>query len=449
METLKIPHSEESEKAVIGSVLYDDSMLARIPDLIPDHFFSSENKSIWRAIKEIEQAGKKVEEITVGEKLEEYGILGECGSYATLLEMSEKAPVTFNIEEWANIIIEHSVMRALINYGSELSRKCRDPQLSVSGALVEAETKLREIIDNKIESPWVHIKDAIETNIKELEQLSANKIETVGLQTGIWAIDRILSGLIPGNLYIIGARPSMGKTALALTMATHIASRTKDAIPFVYREGTAPKVSKRSLAAYGRVNTHFLTTGQTADQEQWDRLARAADVLSSSNMLINDKTKNIDHAVSQIKCLNKRQKVCLTTFDYMQLMEGKPTKVREQEISYISRSLKTLAVDLNIPVIALSQLNRALENRSDRRPQLSDLRESGSIEQDADVIMFIYRDDVYKMKEEKNYTPTNIAEIDIAKHRDGPTGLVELYFEGKHTRFTSIETHVKQRSYTD
>lgn len=437
---LTIPHDFEAEQAVLGAIILNNQTINEVAGfLAPNSFHAENHKHIYRAILELVEANQPIDEIILGDQLKVFGKLEEIGGYAYLAELVDCVPSSGNIVYYARIIQEHALLRDLITTTTDISRKSRDPQQSITELLAEAENKITEIATRSTEKGYSHIKDILLTNFDKLEEISKHKSEVTGLPTGFMDLDRITSGLQPSDLIIIAARPSMGKTALALNIATYVATRsdTKGAVLIFSLEMSKEQLAMRMLTAESRIDGKKMRSGNL-EQDDWDKLAQATDRLSVAPIYIND-TSNLTpyEVVTVSKQLNKEFEhgVALVVVDYLQLMQAnKKTNSREQEIAEISRSLKGIAKDLEIPVIALSQLNRALETRSDKRPQLSDLRESGSIEQDADIILFIYRDEVYNEETEKK----GMAEIIIAKHRNGPTGMIELVFAGKYTKFASL-----------
>ncbi len=437
---LTIPHDFEAEQAVLGAIIFNNHTMTDIAGILtPNSFHEESHRHIFRAMLELVDANQPIDEIILGDQLKEFGKLEDIGGYAYLAELVDCVPSSGNIVYYAKIIQEHALLRDLITTTSDINRKSRDPQQSISELLAEAENKITEIATRTSEKNYSHIKDILLTNFDKLEEISKTKSEITGLPTGFMDLDRITSGLQASDLIILAARPSMGKTALALNIASYVAIRNESqgAVLMFSLEMSKEQLTMRMLTSESRIDSHKMRTGNL-EQEDWDKLAKATDRLSVAPMYINDTSNITPYEVATIcKQLDKELEhgVSLIILDYLQLMQGnRKTNSREQEIAEISRALKGLAKDLNVPVIALSQLNRALENRSDKRPQLSDLRESGSIEQDADIIFFIYRDEVYNEDSEKK----GIAEIIIAKHRNGPTGMIELVFTGKHTKFANI-----------
>lgn len=444
-----IPNDFEAEQAVLGSIIFDNETMNEVSSiLIPSSFYAPAHQYIFRAMLELSDLKQPIDEVLLGDQLKSLNQLEEVGSYSYLAALQNCVPSSGNIVYYAKIIREHAQLRNLISVASDIARKSRDPEKDVNQLLIEAETKIREIAEQNIDQGFVHIKDVLVENFNELEELSKGKEHVIGIKTGFIELDIMTSGLLPADLIIVAARPGMGKTAFALNISSYAATMDfkPGAVAVVSREMQNVKLSKRMLAAKGGINTHFLKTGKTKIDDDWDKLTDAVDKLSGANIFFNEKAKQIDSIINQIKSLNKRIKdgVKLVIIDYLQIVRETIGRNREQEISSISGKLKDLAKDLNIPVIALSQLNRSLESRTDKRPELSDLRESGSLEQDADIIMFIYRDDYYNPESQKR----GIAEIIIKKHRDGPTGTIELVWQKQYTRFCN-PPELENQSYNN
>jgi replicative DNA helicase len=437
---LTMPHNFEAEQAVLGAIILNNALLNELDSILTPNSFHAENhRHIFRAMLEISEKKEPIDEIILGEQLQEYGKLEDVGSYSYLAELVECVPTSGNMVYYAKIIKEDSILRDLITTTSDVSRKARDPQQNTKDLINEAIEKITsfQVEDSKAE----HIKDILMRNFDKLEEISKSKSIITGIPTGYSDVDKMLHGLQPTDLIIIAARPSMGKTALGLNIASYVATRTdtRGAVLFFSMEMSKEQIGMRLLISESMIENNKFHSGNLV-QDDWDKLAMATDRISVAPLIIDDRSNlSPQEVVSTIKYYDKTLEngVSLVVLDYLQLMHGSYRDSREQQIASITRALKGTAKEMNIPVIALSQLNRALENRGNKRPQLSDLRESGSIEQDADVIIFIYREDVYKIKEDVNYKPTGKAEIIIEKHRNGPTGTVELIFAGKYTKFAS------------
>lgn len=448
-QILVVPQDLEAEQAVLGSIIIDNNLMIKVVELLkPKSFSSEQNQNVFKAMLELAESSEPIDEILIGDRLKEKGKLEEVGGYPYLAELIDCAPSSGNIVYYARIIQEHALLRDLIETANQISIKSKNPKQNVSELLNEAENKIKKIASSRRGSDVVHIKDVLNETYAEIEELSKNPSDIVGLKTGFHKLDKLTCGLCPGDYILVAARPSMGKTSFALNIAQHVALNDKKpgAVYISTLETKNKKLAKRMLSSSGNISSYFLKTGNLvkSQQDSWDRLAYTTGKLSQTEIYFNDRSKNIDDIMNSARSthikLNGGLKLFIT--DYIQIVhgsEGGSNKNREREIAEISSKLNDLSNDLNIPVIALSQLNRALENRPDKHPQTSDLRDSGSLEQDADIIIFIYRDDVYQMKIKKNYQPTNIAEIIVEKNRDGPRGIIELSFDGKYTKFSNIE----------
>jgi replicative DNA helicase len=390
---------------------------------------------------ELADLNQPIDEVLLGDQLKSIHQLEGVGGYAYLAELIDCVPSSGNVIYYAKIIQEHALLRDLIETTTDIGRKSRDPEQSITQLLSEAESKISEIATRSTDKKYKHIKEILASSFKRLEKITKNKDEVTGIPTGFVDLDRLTSGLQQSDLIIIAARPSMGKTALALNMATYIATRSeeKGAVLIFSMEMSKEQLAVRMLSSESKVDSKRLRSGNL-EREDWDKLAAATNKLSAVPIYVNDATNTTSYELVTIcKQLHKEFEhgVAVLVVDYLQLMRGnRPNQPREQEIAEISRSLKGVAKELDIPVIALSQLNRALESRSDKRPQLADLRESGAIEQDADIILFIYRDEIYH----EDSPDKGIAEIIISKHRNGPTGVIRLAFVGKYTKFANLST---------
>lgn len=434
---LSTPHNIEAERAILGRIITDPKDLIKVISILaPNTFFKESHRFIYSSILTLFNSKIDIDEIAIGDELKAIGKLEEIGGYGYLAELSSCSPSSGKIEYWAEIIKDELMLRDLISLASIISIKARDPKQGVIQLLAEAETKIKEIASRR-QSNVKLLSDVLVDFFNDFEELSKNTSLEVGITLGFTDIDKLLCGLMPGDLMVIGARPGMGKSALALNMLINVALKYGEPCLIFSREMQKVKLAKRILSSEGRINQYFLKTAKSGTSEDWDKLARVTDKLQKTTVYLDDKTKQIDEMVYKCHALNSQHKngLKLIVFDYIQKIHGLNQKVREQEIADISAKLKDLAMDLNIPVIGLAQLNRDLEKRNDKRPQLSDLRESGSIEADADIIGFIYRDEYYNPD---TSAKPGIAEIDFPKVRDGATGMVELIFDGKHTRFSSI-----------
>lgn len=445
MEVKIIPHDFEAEQAILGSVMVKPSIFNIISKhCSPNTFHSEPHRHIFRAICEVIESFSidAINEITVGDQLKKFGKIDEIGGYGYLGELTENIPSAGNPEYWAVIIKNHALMRDMISLSNDISRKCRDPQQSVMDLLQEAIDGFNSISGRTNTTSSQHIKEVLKESFIKLEEISGSDKTFLGSRTGFIDLDRIISGLIPKDLIILAARPGMGKTALALNISTYAArsGTLKGNVLFFSREMANTQLGNRTLSAGAKIDSRKIKTGEL-DQEQWDKMAMATDRLCTSNLYLNDKIKDINDVIHEVNRLDQELEggIGLVVVDYLQKFKSRGKKTKFEEVSDISGKLKDLALDNDIPVIALCQLNRAVENRSEKIPQLSDLRDSGEIEQDADIILFIYRDEVYNEDSDRKGT----ADLIIAKHRNGPLGVVTLLFHGKHTSFYNISDRPK------
>ena len=444
--TQGIPHDLEAEQAVLGSIIYRNDLMSEVAAFLTfTSFYSRGHQHIFEAMLELDDENQPIDEVLIGDKLKSKGELEGSGGYAYLAELVDCVPSSGNVSYYAKIVQEHSLLRELIHTTSEIAKKSRDPDKNIGELIGEAEAKIAEISTRSTQKSYAHIQSILATSFEQLEKNSKTSSDVTGLPTGFTDLDKITSGLQKSDLIILAARPSMGKTALALNLAKYVATKSdnKGAVLVFSLEMSKEQLATRMLSSEAKVDSNKLRTGNL-EAEDWDKLAMATDVLSGCPVYINDTPGLTPHELSSIsKQLHKETEhgVSLIVVDYLQLMRSsRPNVPREQEISEISRTMKGLAKELNIPVVALSQLNRSLESRSDKRPQLSDLRESGAIEQDADIILFIYRDEVYN----EDSPDKGIAELLISKHRNGATGTVRLVFLGKYVSFGNI-AHQKEQ----
>ena len=437
MELQKIPpHDEEAEQAVIGSMLTDrDAVISAIEVLKPDDFYREDNKTIYQAIMNIYSKGEPIDIITTKEELTSLGKLEAVGGLEYLALLPEKVPTTANVEKYVKIVEEKSLLRNLIKMANELIEIGYSQNEEIEGIMDNAQKKIFDIMQRKAQKGYTSIKDILVDSFSELQELYNNKQHITGVASGFIDLDNKTAGLHKSELILIAARPAMGKTAFALNIATNAAVQNSTPVVVFSLEMSKEQCANRILCAQAMVDSSKVGKGDISDEE-WSKLAVASGELSESAGIFIDDTPGITVAEIRAKCskLKMEKNIGLIVIDYLQLIQGSgKASSREQEIAEISRSLKILAKEIDVPVIALSQLSRAPEARVDHRPMLQDLRESGSIEQDADVVMFIYRDDYYNPPSEQ----TNIAEIIIAKNRSGPVGTTELLWMPSYTKFAN------------
>lgn len=441
MELGKIPPNDvESEQAVIGSMLTDkEAVSAAIEVLKPEDFYREDNRTIFEAILNLYGRSEPIDIITLKSELSSMGKFEAVGGLEYIAELPDKVPTTANVEQYIKIVEEKSVLRNLIKTANEIITLGYDQTQEVDGIIDGAEKKIFEVMQKKNQKGYIPIKDILVETFTELEQLYNQKQRITGIPTGFSDLDFRTSGLHNSDLILVAARPAMGKSAFALNIATNAAVRAKVPVAIFSLEMSKEQMTSRILCSEAMVDSNKVRTGKI-DDEEWSKLAAASGELSEANIYIDD-TPGISIMEIRAKCRKMKieKNIGLVVIDYLQLVQGSGKRggSREQEIAEISRSLKILAKEINVPVIALSQLSRAPEQRPDHRPMLSDLRESGSIEQDADIVMFLYRDDYYNEDSEKK----NIAEVILAKHRAGSTGTVELLWLGNYTKFANIDKY--------
>ena len=438
MELAKIPpHDIDAEQAVLGSMLTDkEAVNAAIESLKEDAFYRDDNRIIFQAIVNLYSKSEPIDIITLKDELESMDKFEQVGGYEYLASLPDKVPTTANVQKYIKIVEEKSILRNLIKTANEIIELGYDPTEDVEDIMYGAEKKIFDIMQSKNQKGYTPIKDVLVESFTKLEELYNRKQHITGVPTGFAELDYKTAGLHGSELILVAARPAMGKTAFALNLATNAALRGNAPVAIFSLEMSKDQLVNRILCSEAMVDSNKVRTGKL-DEDDWVKLAGAIGPLSEAEMYIDD-TPGISVMEIRTKCrkLKMEKNIGLVVIDYLQLVQGnKRTASREQEISEISRSLKILAKEINVPVIALSQLSRAVEQRPDHRPMLSDLRESGAIEQDADIVMFLYRDDYYNKESEKK----DIAEVIIAKQRGGQTGTVELLWMGNYTKFVNLE----------
>ena len=440
MDIGKIPPNDiEAEQAVLGSMLTDkDAVIAAIEVLKPEDFYREDNKTIYTAVLSLYNRAEPVDIITLKSELSSMGKFDSVGGLEYLAELPEKVPTTANVDKYIKIVEEKAVLRNLIKTANEIITLGYDPTEEVEDIMDNAEKKIFDIMQSKNQKGYTPIKDILIETFAQLEQLYNQKKHITGVPTGFADLDYKTAGFHGSDLVLVAARPAMGKSAFALNIATNAAIRAKVPVAIFSLEMSKEQMVNRILCSEAMVDSNKVRTGKL-DEQDWAKLASALGPLSEADIFIDD-TPGISVMEIRAKCrkLKLEKGLGMVVIDYLQLITASTNRrggSREQEIAEISRSLKILAKELDIPVIALSQLSRAPEQRPDHRPMLSDLRESGSIEQDADKVIFLYRDDYYNEDSEKK----NIAEVIMAKHRAGSTGTIELLWLGNYTKFVNID----------
>ncbi len=437
MELGKVPpHDDEAEQAVIGSMMTDkDAVISAIEVLKPEDFYREDNKTIYNAIMNLYAKAEPIDIITLKDELTSLGKLEPVGGLEYLATLPDKVPTTANVDKYIKIVEEKSILRSLIKTANELIEIGYDQNEEVEILMDNAEKKIFDLMQRKSQKGYSSIRDILVDSFTELEQLYNQKQHITGVASGFIDLDNKTAGFHNSDLVLIAARPAMGKTAFALNIATYAAVSANTPVVVFSLEMSKEQCANRILCSQAMVDSEKVAKGDITD-EDWSKLAIASGELSESAGIFIDDSAGINIAEIRAKCrkLKLEKNIGMVVIDYLQLIQGSGnTKSREQEIAEISRSLKILAKEINVPVLALSQLSRAPEARPDHRPMLQDLRESGSIEQDADIVMFLYRDDYYNPETEAK----NIAEVIIAKHRAGPTGTVELLWMPSYTKFAN------------
>lgn len=432
------PQNIEAEQAVLGAIFLEPSSLTVTSEvLIPEDFYRSSHQKIFNVMLKLNDEGKAVDLITVTEELAATKNLEEVGGVSYLSELAGSVPTAANIEYYARIVEEKSLLRRLIRTATNIAQEGYSREDEVEELLGEAEKTIMEVAQRKNSGSFQNIKDVLVSTYDNIEVLTNRKGDVTGIPTGFAELDRMTAGFQRNDLIIVGARPSVGKTAFALNIAQNVATKTEENVAIFSLEMGAEQLVMRMLCAEGNINAQNLRTGSLTD-EDWRKLTMAMGSLSNAGIYIDD-TPGVRIGEIRSKCRRLKQEhgLGMILIDYLQLIQGdgRSGDNRQQEVSEISRSLKALARELKVPVIALSQLSRGVEQRQDKRPMMSDIRESGSIEQDADIVAFLYRDDYYDKESENK----NIIEIIIAKQRNGPVGTVSLAFVKEYNKFVNLE----------
>lgn len=432
-----LPHSVEAEQSVIGSMIMDREAIMAASEIIQsEDFYQHQYGILFEAMLELYNEGKPVDLITLQDRLKEKDVPPEISSLEFVRDLLNMVPTSANVKYYAGIVKEKAMFRKLIKVNEEIANSCYLAKEPLEGIMEETERKIFDLVQRRNTGAYVPIKKIVLNALDKIEIASKNKGSVTGLPTGFVDLDYKTSGFQPSDLILVAARPSMGKTAFVLNVAQHMAFKSNATVAIFSLEMSKEQLVNRLLSLESRVDSQSIRTGSLSDDD-WGKLIEGAGIIGKSNLIIDD-TPGISIADLRSKCRKYKLEhdLGIIIIDYLQLMTGnKKTDSRQQEISDISRSLKELARELSVPVVALSQLSRAVEQRPEHRPMLSDLRESGAIEQDADVVMFIYRDDYYNKDTEKK----GIAEIIIAKQRNGPIGTVELVWLPNYTKFANMK----------
>ena len=432
-----MPHSVEAEQSVIGAMMLDQEAISVAQELLTsEDFYQKQYGVLFDAMTGLYSEGKPVDLSTLQNRLKEMDVPPEISSLEFIRDMITAVPTSANVRYYAQIVQDKSMLRRLIKVNEDIANACYAGKEKVEDIMEDTEKQIFQVLQKKSSDDFVPIKQVVLNALDKIEMASRNKGSVTGLSTGFIDLDYKTSGLQPSDLILIAARPSMGKTAFVLNIAEHMAFRNDVTVAIFSLEMSKEQLVNRLFSLESRVDAQVLRNGNLNDTD-WANLIEAAGIIGRSNMIIDD-TPGISVAELRSKCRKYKleHNLGIIMIDYLQLMQGsKKSESRQQEISDISRSLKEIARELQVPVVALSQLSRAVEQRPDHRPMLSDLRESGAIEQDADVVMFLYRDDYYN----KDTDRKDVAEVIIAKQRNGPIGTVELAWLPRYTKFANMQ----------
>ncbi len=431
------PQNVEAEQAVLGAILLDgEALVTAMERLQPEDFYRASHQSIYEATLELAEEQEPVDLVTLTAKLKDKQVLEEVGGITYLTELANSVPTAANVDYYARLIEEKALLRRLIRAATQIASSGYASEEDVTSLLSDAEMRIMEIANRKKSSGFIAIRDVVMEVFERVEFLNQSKGGTTGIPSGFPDLDKMTSGFQRNDLIIVAARPSVGKTAFALNIAQNVGVRANETVAIFSLEMSAAQLVQRMVCAESNVDAGRMRTGYL-EGDDWEKLTMAIGTLSEASIYIDD-SPSITVADIRAKCrrLKKEKGLGMILIDYLQLIQGRGRgDNRQQEVSEISRTLKQIARELEVPVIALSQLSRGVEQRQDKRPMMSDLRESGSIEQDADIVAFLYRDDYYDQESEKK----NIIEIIISKQRNGPVGTVELVFLKNYNKFVSLD----------
>ncbi|SFG90068.1 replicative DNA helicase [Desulfotomaculum arcticum] len=430
------PHNIDAEQSVLGALLLENKAISKVIRFLnPEDFYLESHRVIYNAILELEENSQAADLVTVTDKLRRKGELEKVGGATYVATLTNISPTAANVEYYARIVEEKALLRNLINLSIRIADMGYEGNEDAERLMEEAEKMLFELGSRRTFTAFTEIKDILLETFKHFEFLQKHKGEITGVPTGFKELDNICQGLQPGDLIIVAARPSMGKTSFGMCIGYHAALQTKKPIAIFSLEMSKEQLVQRMICAEARIDQHKLRSGFISDTD-WSQLTQKARDMAQMPIFIDDSGMlTIRQLRAKARRMHMERGLALIIIDYLQLMQGsRKVENRQQEIAEISRSLKALGKELNVPVMALAQLSRSVEQRQDKKPQLSDLRESGSLEQDADVVMFIYRDEYYNPETEKR----GIADIIVAKQRNGPTGTVELAFLKQYTKFMDL-----------
>lgn len=444
------PQNIEAERALLGSILLDPVLMDQLQDVLePRVFYRRAHQLIYQAMQDLHQRQEPIDLITLSDALNKAQVFEDVGGADYLSELVITTQPGINIEHYVQLISDKALLRTFIELNQDWIKKGYDQSIEVEDLLERAEYELKHLSESNKQDAFVPITDIVEQSIDHIQLLATQDTDVTGLSTGFYDLDKMTTGLHPEELVIIAARPSVGKTAFALNLAQNVAKSTEQAVAIFSLEMSADSLVQRMLCSEGSIPAYHLRTGKLSETE-WEQLYVAANDLSQRAIYIDD-TPGIKITELRARCkrlAKTTDHLSLIVIDYLQLIEGTGRENRQQEVSEISRQLKKLAKELKVPVIALSQLSRSVEQRQDKRPILSDIRESGSIEQDADIVAFLYRDDYYDRDdpEEEQLTNQNIVEVIIEKNRSGSRGTVELLFFKEYNKFQSVSLRSEELS---
>ena len=439
------PQNLEAEEAVLGSILLEqDSIISVMEFLVPDDFYRVAHQLIFAAMIELNQNSEAIDPITVSERLRQKNQIENVGGEANIIELLDKVPTAANVEFYTQIVLEKSTRRKLIKTSTNIVKNAYQEDETIANVLDTAERDILSVSEGRNKAGFIPIRDVLHDAYASLEERSKNNGEVTGIATGYIGLDRMTSGFHADELIILAARPSVGKTAFVLNIAKNVAVNLNETVAIFSLEMGAESLVERIICSHASINAGHLKTGKLTDEE-YTQYFVATGVLAEAPIYIDD-TPGIRVSEIRAKCRRLKQErnnLGLVVIDYLQLIEGNGKESRQQEVSEISRNLKKLAKELKVPVIALSQLSRGVEQRQDKRPIMSDIRESGSIEQDADIVAFLYRDDYYRQEPDENghvpeVEPNSTIEVIIEKNRSGPRGTVELNFMKEFNKFTNL-----------
>ncbi|WP_067727788.1 replicative DNA helicase [Oceanobacillus damuensis] len=437
------PHNIEAEQSVIGAIFLEPQAFSTASELlVPEDFYRASHQRIFAAMMSLSDKGEPIDVVTITTYLNNKKQLEEAGGVTYLSQVAESVPTAANIEYYSKIVEEKAILRRLIRTATDIVTSTFEKEDEVEDVLNDAEKNILEVSGRKNTGAFKNIKDVLIDVYDNIEQLHQQQGDVTGVPTGFHDLDRITSGFQPNDLIIIAARPSVGKTAFALNVAQNVAVKTDQNVAIFSLEMGADQLVQRMLCAEGNIDAQRLRNGQL-QADDWGKLTMAMGSLSNAGIYIDDSPGvRVSEIRSKCRRLKQEHGLGMILIDYLQLIQGSGSsrENRQQEVSEISRALKALARELKVPLIALSQLSRGVESRQDKRPMMSDIRESGSIEQDADIVGFLYRDDYYDKETEKQ----NIIEIIIAKQRNGPTGTVELAFVKEYNKFVDLDHRYQQ-----